>query len=108
MIDLSLDLGAETEVRLAEYAAQCGTDVSAALRDAVHEAVRQLLTANLDDAAETYRPLGDPNEETLAAVAELNDPNRVKEKFSLDDFKHWMRDVKEEALREEQLESKHA
>ncbi|MDI9349298.1 MAG: hypothetical protein QM537_04785 [Candidatus Symbiobacter sp.] len=71
MVTLSLDLGAETEARLAEYAAQCGTDVSAALRDAVHEAVRQLLTANLDDAAETYRPLGDPNEETLAAMAEL-------------------------------------
>ena len=41
----------------------------------------------------SYRPLGEPNAETLAAIAELNDPNRTQEKVSLDEFKNWMRQI---------------
>ena len=69
MVTLSVELGEETEARLSEYAARSGKNISETLEDALRETVRQFLVENSDEYA--FRPLGDPNEETLAAMAEL-------------------------------------
>ena len=107
MVKLSVDLGVETESRLAAFAAAQGINVSDAVADAVRDAVSQLLAES--EKGTPYRPLGEPNAETLAAIAELNDPNRLPEKLSLDEFKNWMREVVTESKNEgKTLEQKNA
>ncbi|MCX8505062.1 MAG: type II toxin-antitoxin system antitoxin, RelB/DinJ family [Alphaproteobacteria bacterium] len=69
MVKLSVDLGVETESRLAAFAAAQGINVSDAVADAVRDAVSQLLAES--EKGTPYRPLGEPNAETLAAIAEL-------------------------------------
>ncbi|MCX8501322.1 MAG: ribbon-helix-helix protein, CopG family [Alphaproteobacteria bacterium] len=78
MARITVDLGRETAARLSELAAQRGVTVS----DTVNAAVVQFLEASEQPGA-IYRPLGEPNADSIAAMDEL-DRGEVKSFTSID------------------------
>ena len=70
MSQITIDLDAETTTRLTEFAATQGKSI----RDAVTDAVDLLL--EIDDSGEfgKYKSVGEPNQDSLEAIAEALNP----------------------------------
>ena len=88
MTRVTLDLGSETEARLSQLAAERGLSLS----ETVNAAVLQFLDLYPQAGGMVYRPLGEPNAESIAAMDEL-DPNRKQNPLTIDDFKAWIRSL---------------
>ncbi|MDI9349034.1 MAG: hypothetical protein QM537_03410 [Candidatus Symbiobacter sp.] len=83
-----VELDSVTASRLAEFAALHGNSV----QDAIGKAVNFFLDNELSDEGK-FHSVGEPNQASLEAIAEANDPNHIQESYSVDEYLERMKQV---------------
>ena len=91
MSQITIDLDAETAARLAEFAASQGKSI----RDAVKDAVNLLLEIDVSGEFGKYKSVGEPNQDSLEAIAEALNPSAITESYNYNEFKEWRKQLKQ-------------
>ena len=100
MSEILITIGSEAEERLNALAARQGNSIAETIQNAV--------TMFLESAEGEYRPVGEPNQDSLEALAEAKFLSNQTDGYSYDEYMVWMKQVQTEIETENSAESDHA